>query len=105
MRKRDQYKKTKLQNKLPTLIIMCICLFLILFFGQKFSWSVAGFFAPTVPVTDEAVTAVTDGPLDNSDTANTDKNAAPTPTKTGSVVSHANQSAAQKLLPIIAAPK
>lgn len=106
MRKRAQYKKPKFQSKLPTLIIMSICLFLILVFGKDICWNIAGLFAPQVPVTDEqAVVAVQDGPGSIQPQKAAEKADKPAPAKTGSVVSQANQSAAQKLLPIIAAPK
>ena len=103
MRKREQYQKPKFQNKIPTLIIMCVCLALILIFGKKFSWSVAGFFAPQVAVTDEAVVAVQDGPdaAVNEQKNDDPKIENPVPTKAGSVISQANQSAARKLLPIL----
>lgn len=92
MRKRSQYNKPKLQTKIPTLIIMIIMLVMILAFGKRFSNGVAGFFAPNVPVTDEALVAVPDQPTSDSNIA---------PTKAGTVVSKANQSAAQNVLSIL----
>lgn len=85
---------------------MSVCLFLILAFGKDICWNIAGLFAPQVPVTDaQAVVAVQDGPGGNPSAKTPSDGTKMMPTKTGSVVSQANQSAAQKLLPIIAAPK
>lgn len=82
---------------------MAACLFVILVFGKDIYWNLAGLFAPTVPVTDEqAVVAVQDGP----NVQGTPQKAIPAgPSKTGSVLYQANQSAVQKLLPIIATSK
>ena len=96
MRKRTQYGKPKLKAKIPTIIIMSIVLFLVLVFGKELSWSIAGFFAPNVPVTDAEV-VVSDMPLDGRTGA--------APSKTGTVIYTANKSAAQSLLKIIAVNK
>ena len=98
MRKRTQYGKPKLKAKIPTIIIMSVVLFLVLAFGKELSWSIAGFFAPNVPVTDAEI-AVTDMPLE----AKSEVKSAPS--KTGTVIYTANKSAAQSLLRIIAVNK
>ena len=107
MRKREQYQKPKAKSKIPTLIIMCVTLFVILAFGQTISWKVASIFEPTVPVTDlpesKPVVPVTDS-LGNEldaqvDPQNTNLNRIPS--KSGSVISQANRNAAQQILNII----
>ncbi|MBR4984518.1 MAG: hypothetical protein IKY83_02100 [Proteobacteria bacterium] len=87
MRKRHQYNKPKPTSKIPTLIIMCVLLFGILFFGKDVSDNIAAIFAPNIPITD------TPGAVpDSSATADT----------AGTVLSTANKQAAQSLLTIIA---
>lgn len=109
MRKREQYQKPKAKSKIPTLIIMCVTLFVILAFGQTISWKVASIFEPTVPVTDlpesRPVVPVTDTPVNalgspvDSLNQNTDLNHVPS--KSGLVISQANRNAAQQILNII----
>ncbi|MBQ8036811.1 MAG: hypothetical protein IJ268_07460 [Proteobacteria bacterium] len=91
MRKRHQYNKPKPASKVPTLIIMCVLLFSILFFGKDVSDNIAAIFAPNIPVTD--------APRNDTDIAvSTQKDA-------GDVVSSANKEAARSLLNIIAKGK
>ena len=92
MRKRSQYKKPKFQNKIPTLVIMIVMLVLILCFGKTFSKGVAGFFAPSSPVTDTPEVAAPDSPGNDGDVV---------PKKAGTVISNVNKNAAEKMLPIL----
>ena len=108
MRKREQYQKPKVKNKIPTLIIMCVTLFVILAFGKSISWKVASIFEPVVPVSDaevaQPVVAVTDMPQNlaqNSNESTVNHNPKPAPTKAGVVVSQANRQAAQRILNLI----
>lgn len=99
MRKRQQYSKPKSKTHVPMIIIMSVMLFFILYFGKDFSDTVAGVFAPNVPVTDAPV-AVQDGPQNNQN------NTAPNrPSKSGTVVSQAYKKAAQNTLKMLANPQ
>lgn len=89
MRKRHQYNKPKPTSKVPTLIIMCVLLFGILFFGKDVSDNIAAIFAPNIPVTD----APREPEIDAS---------AKTSPEAGAIVSSANQAAARSILSIIA---
>lgn len=89
MRKRHQYNKPKPTSKVPTLIIMSVLLFGILFFGKDISDKIAAIFAPNIPVTD----APRAPEVDTSAKASTDA---------GAVVSTAHQEAARSILSIIA---
>ena len=54
MRKRRIYQQNKKpKSHIPTIIIMSVALFVILYFGKGMSYDIAGFFAPSVPVTDD----------------------------------------------------
>ena len=87
MRKRLEYKKPKFKNKIPTVIIMSIVLFAILFFGKSMSYSIASFFAPTTAVDDTPVVSSTQQVQG--------------PSKSGTVMAQANKNAAQSLLTVI----
>ncbi len=99
MRRRTHYKKPNAKNKIPTLIIMCVTLFVILYFGKSISNGIADFFAPKVPVTDQAIVAVPDD-------IQPDKTDPPkgTPDKSGSVINQANKNAAQNILKVLSKP-
>ena len=94
MRRRTHYKKPNAKNKIPTLIIMCVTLFVILFFGKSISNGVADFFAPKTAVTDEAVVAVPEGIAEPSDHKDTPRNS-------GAVMKQANKNAAQNILKVL----
>lgn len=100
MRKRNLYaQNAKSQSKIPTIIIMCIVLFAILFYGQSMSQRVAEVFVtnePTVDnhaITNQAQTNETAEPetLPNNDA----------PIYAGTVVYKANKNAAENLLKVI----
>lgn len=91
MRKRHQYNKPKPTSKVPTLIIMCVLLFSILFFGKDISDNIAAIFAPNIPVTDAPRTEI--------------DSASSSPEDAGEVISSANKEAARSLLNIIAKGK
>ena len=106
MRKRQQYQKPKAKSKIPTLIIMCVTLFIILVFGKSLSWKVASIFEPTVPITDmpqtaedQAVVPISDAPDTTPNQKN--NNSSPPPSKAGFVFSQANKNAAKSILNII----
>ena len=106
MRKREQYQKPKAKSKIPTLIIMCVTLCVILVFGKSISWKVASIFEPVVPVSDAEVTqpvvAVTDMPQNMAQGADsTYDSGAPAPTKAGAVIYQANRQAAKRILDLI----
>ena len=85
MRKRRIYQQNKKpKSHIPTIIIMSVALFVILYFGKGMSYDIAGFFAPSVPVTDDM--AARDDAFDFI----------------GSIMASASKNAAQKLLNIIA---
>lgn len=88
MRKRLEYKKPKFKNKIPTVIIMSVVLFAILFFGKSMSYSIASLFAP--------VNANEDSPQIEGSGQQSQ-----VPSKTGTVVAQANKNAAQSLLTVI----
>ena len=98
MRKRTQYKKPSAKSKVPTLIIMIITLFVILFFGKRISDGIADFFVPNVPVTDQPAAATPD---DIQPTSPLPKG---TPQNSGAVIKQANQNAAQNLLKVLSEP-
>ena len=75
---------------------MCVTLFVILYFGKNISNGIADFFAPKVPVSDQAVVAVPDG-VQPSET-NPPKDS---PDKSGSVMNQANKNAAQNILKVL----
>ena len=77
---------------------MCVTLFVILYFGKSISSGIAGFFAPKVPVTDEAVVAVPDEMQPASDAPSD------TPANSGVVVNQANKNAAQNILKVLSKP-
>lgn len=93
MRKRLQHTETKSKTKIPTIIVMSIALFGILYFGKDVSNLMAGMFVPHVPVSDAPV-AVQDDPM-----------AAPiqpaAPSKTGTIMAQAYKNAAQDMLQIL----
>lgn len=56
MRKRNLYRQSEnSSSKIPTIIIMCIILFAILYYGKSMSEHVAKVFVPDEPTTDVQV--------------------------------------------------
>ena len=77
---------------------MCVTLFVILYFGKSISNGIADFFAPKVPVTDQAVVAVPDEIQPDADAPKD------TPANSGMVVNQANKNAAQNILKVLSKP-
>ena len=101
MRKRTQYKKPSAKNKIPTLIIMCVTLFVILYFGKNISNGVADFFAPKAPVTDQAVVAVPEAVQLGDNNLADPHPLKDAPDKSGAVINQANKNAAQNILKVL----
>lgn len=110
MRKRRIYQQNKKpKSHIPTIIIMSVALFVILYFGKGMSDDIAGFFAPSVPVTDDMAAhapsssdSVDDLGSDNDSKQNAVHDANPIAPRCGTIMASASKNAAQKLLNIIA---
>ena len=59
MRKYQQFSQGRLKTRIPTIVVMCVALFSILYFGPSLSAGVANFFVPNVPVTDAVSVSAT----------------------------------------------
>lgn len=108
MRKRRLYQQNrKPKSYIPTIAVMCVALFFVLYFGKGMSHDIAGFFAPSVPVADDIAQMPpesSDGIDDlgaNAGDAQTSDASAKHP-RCGTILAGAAKNAAQNLLNIIA---
>lgn len=93
MRKRHQFQSPSPQKRIPTLIIMCVVLFVILYFGKTISWNIATFFEPSVPVTDL--------PADETSSPGAAPSMPAAPSNASTIPAQANRKAARNILNIL----
>ena len=89
MRKYQQFSQGRLKTRIPTIVVMCVALFSILYFGPSLSAGVANFFVPNVPVPDAV--SVSEG----------ERGGAYVPAEGGAVMASASRNAARTLLSIL----
>ena len=100
MRKRHIYTQgDRATSKLPTIIIMCIVLFCILYFGKSMSESVARIFVDEEPAVDSRAAQAPAEPGIDAVGGESSESAHPTVTDSpGKIIYNANKSAAQATL-------
>ncbi len=101
MRKRTLYTQgDRAASKIPTIIIMCIVLFCILYFGKSMSERAAEIFVPKDPQIDEqAQVNLKQSPEQSSHTDPT--NPQPQTHSAGEIIYNTNKSTANSLLQVI----